>query len=89
MYDYPNAPCTILFTELEWKLAFMEAYTKPRPLPDKPPTLKEAVTLIAMLGGYQKRKAPPGIQTVWRGVTRLMDMLRGQELISQLKEACQ
>ena len=83
--EYPEASCTIIFTEIEWKLAHQAAYKKQRPLPENPPTLKEAVALVAMLGGYQKRKDPPGIQTVWRGVVRLMDMIYGYELTRDLQ----
>lgn len=78
--EYPDEPCTCLFTEVEWRLAFRGAQNKILPFPEKIPTLKEMVTLVATLGGYQKRKEPPGIQTVWRGIVRLMDMVYGYEL---------
>lgn len=78
--EYANTPCTVVFTDIEWKLAYRQAYNRTRPLPEKVPTLKEAVTLVAMLGGYQKRKEPPGIQTVWRGIVRLLDMVCGYEI---------
>lgn len=77
--EYPNDPCTVVFTEIEWKLAYRAAYRN-MPLPEEIPTLQVAVRLVAMLGGYQKRKAPPGIQTVWRGIVKLMDMEYGYEL---------
>jgi hypothetical protein len=78
--EFPDEPCTLLFTEIEWKLAYRGAQNKIVPFPDKIPTLKEMVTLVAILGGYQKRKMPPGIQTVWRGVVKLMVMVYGYEL---------
>lgn len=78
--EHPEAPCTIIFNEIEWKLAYSAAYKKQRPIPEKPPSLKEVVGLVAMLGGYRKRKDPPGIQTVWRGIVRLMDMTYGYGL---------
>lgn len=78
--QYPNAPCTILFTEIEWKLAYLSVYKNERPLPEQLPTLREALMLVAILGGYQKRKTLPGIQTVWRGMTRLIDTIIGYEL---------
>jgi hypothetical protein len=81
--EFPDAPCSILFTDLEWRLAHKKVY-KDKPIPEKEPTLKEAVMLVAMLGGYQKRKDPPGIQTIWRGLTRLLDMLCGYELAQDL-----
>lgn len=82
--EYPNESCTVLFTEMEWKLAYMAAHNNTRPLPEKTPTLKEIVTLVAVLGGYQKRKDPPGIQTVWRGIVRLVDMIYGYELTHKM-----
>jgi hypothetical protein len=41
-----------------------------------------------MLGGYQKRKEPPGIQTIWRGFVRLMDMIRGYEMAKKYPKEC-
>lgn len=78
--EYPNEPCTSMFTEIEWKLAFRGAQSSILPFPKETPTLQEMSKLVAMLGGYQKRKDPPGIQTVWRGIVRLMDMVYGHEL---------
>jgi hypothetical protein len=78
--EYPDAPCTFLFTELEWKLAYSVAYDGKRTIPQNTPTLKEAVMFIAMLGGYKQRKQPPGIQTIWRGTTRLMDLVKGYKM---------
>lgn len=78
--EYPDVLCTSVFTEIEWKLAFSRVHTKPTPFPEPPPTLKEMVGYVAMLGGYQKRKDPPGIQTVWRGIMRVIDMVHGHEL---------
>lgn len=82
--EYPNAPCTVLFTELEWKLAYNAAYEGKRPMLQNTPTLKEAVMLIAMLGGYKVRKQPPGIQTIWQGTTRLMDIAKGYKMAQQV-----
>lgn len=78
--QYPNAPCTVIFTEIEWKLMYMAAHNNKKTIPEEAPTLKEAVMLLAIIGGYQKRKTLPGIQTVWRGMARLMDMIIGYEL---------
>lgn len=78
--QFPTAPCTIIFTPLEWRLAYLRAYKETRPLPEHTPTLKDAVMFVAILGGYQKRKQPPGIQTIWKGNARLMDMIYGHKL---------
>lgn len=84
--EYPKLTCTVLFTEMEWKLAYSRAYNNQRPLPEKPPTLQQAVMLVAMLGGYQKRKTPPGMQTIWRGMSRLIDMIYGYEISQMINQ---
>jgi hypothetical protein len=47
-----------------------------------PLRLDEAVTLIAMLGGYKGRSCdgPPGWITLWRGYQRLCTMVDGYKL---------
>lgn len=44
--------------------------------PQGGPSLEQAVRLIAMLGGFLKRKGDgfPGIKNVWRGMGRLQDL---------------
>lgn len=50
-----------------------------RPIGTEPPSLAEAVRLIARLGGHLGRKCdgPPGVKTVWRGLSRLADITVG------------
>lgn len=57
-------------------------------LPDRPPTMVEAVTWIAELGGYINRPAqgPPGVLTIQRGLSRL---LPAAEILQALSEARQ
>ena len=64
--------------------SFSTVYEKGQPFPKTIPTLKEAVQLVAMIGGYQKRKQPPGIQTIWRGITRLMDIVIGFNMTQEI-----
>ena len=44
--------------------------------PDKPPSLGNAVRMIATLGGFFGRKSDgePGVKTIWRGLRRLHDI---------------
>lgn len=46
--------------------------------PDTPPTLIEAVLLVAKLGGFLARKGDgePGVKVLWRGLQRLKDIWR-------------
>jgi hypothetical protein len=77
----PNAPCTIALDEQEWQALFCLMHKEPAP-PAQPPTLAEAVRAIAQLGGFLAREAdgPPGVKTIWRGLTRLHDITIGFHL---------
>jgi hypothetical protein len=50
----------------------------------KPPTINEAIIMIAQLGGYMNRKrdAPPGIIVIWRGWSRLHEMASYHKIIT-------
>jgi hypothetical protein len=69
----PEQPCTVALEDDEWKALWLIGAAKP--LPKKPPTLKEAVRIIAKLGGFQGRKndGEPGVKSLWWGFRRLMD----------------
>jgi hypothetical protein len=71
----PDLPCTAVLQEEEWKTLYVVGAAKPRPLPTKPPTVREAVRMVAMLGGFLGRKGDgdPGVQSLWTGFRRLMD----------------
>lgn len=84
--EFPEAPCNVMFTDLEWKLVYLSVYKKKRPLPEKAPNLREVTALIAELGGYIKRREPPGMQTIWRGISRLVDIVDGYELAQEVKK---
>jgi hypothetical protein len=53
----------------------------------KPPTISEAVRMIAQLGGYMNRKndGPPGIITLWRGWRRLAEIASFYKIILSTK----
>jgi hypothetical protein len=73
--EIPDAPCTVYFEEAEWKA--LVAFTTKNPVaPAEPPTLREAVRLVAGLGGFLGRKCDgePGTQTLWLGLQRLADI---------------
>jgi hypothetical protein len=70
----PDVSCEAFLEEAEWKtLAY---YKNNRPdIEVKPPTLWEAILLIAALGGFTGGKGKmPGAQVIWRGLKRLYDM---------------
>ena len=76
-----DAPCTVGFTELEWRVAYQVRH-RDMPLPDKPPSLREMVRIVAGIGGFQGRKADgePGAKVLWRGLTRLQYIVIGAQL---------
>ena len=72
----PDAPCTVALTTTEWHALTAFSARSPAP-PDVPPTLQQAVRLIAKLGGFIGRSADgdPGVKTLWRGWQRLQDIV--------------
>lgn len=70
--EIPDLPCTVFFNDVEWKALCVYVNKNPI-LPPEPPSLKEAICMVAGMGGYLGRKSdgPPGTQTMWRGLQRL------------------
>ena len=70
--EIPNVPCTIFFEEFEWKALHTHITKTPVP-PDEAPTLREAMRMVATLGGFLGRKGDgePGTTTLWRGLQYL------------------
>jgi IS4 transposase len=75
-----SSPCGEALEEREWRVLLVMSRIR-RP---SPPTMREAVHLIAMLGGFQGRKGDgdPGVKTIWRGWRRLMDFVLAAETLS-------
>ena len=73
--ETPDVPCTVFFEEAEWKA--LKAYISQNPtVPDQPPTLREAIRMVASLGGFLGRKSDgePGTKSLWLGLQRLDDI---------------
>lgn len=72
----PNLSCQIILETHEWQMLYC-AVSQTKTLPDQPPTLHEAVRLIAKLGGFLGRKhdGEPGIKVLWRGLQKLNEGL--------------
>jgi hypothetical protein len=80
--EVPDLPCNVFFDE--WEVKVLDALKK-KDGKDKsgtPPTLGEAIILVAKQGGYLARKSdpPPGAESIWKGLTRLFDMTAGYRL---------
>lgn len=73
--ETPDVPCTIFFEQAEWKA--LAAYIKKNPIPPaEPPSLREAIRMVASLGGFLGRKCDgePGAKSLWLGLQRLDDI---------------
>ncbi len=88
--ETPEAPCTVVLEEYEWKALCATVHAHTRQLRMKPPTLREAVRMIAQLGGFLGRKCDgePGPQTLWRGLRRLDDIAQGWLASQEQHEVC-
>jgi hypothetical protein len=75
----PEAECTLFLAEHEWKALYCRV-PKSKKLPEKVPTVREAIRWIAGLGGFLgcKGDKEPGITTVRRGWQRLTDIAEGR-----------
>ncbi len=73
--ETPDVPCSVFFEEAEWKALVAYVTQNPKP-PDKPPTLREAMRMVATLGGFLGRKGDgePGTKSLWLGLQRLDDL---------------
>lgn len=67
--ETPDVPCTVFFDDYEWKALVTHVNHTPE-LPEKPPTLRDAVRMVAALGGFVGRKGDgePGTQATWLGI---------------------
>ena len=78
----PDAPCTTALETNEWQALYLFVQ-KTKRLPDKPPTLRQATRWIGQLGGFLGRKGDgePGVKVLWRGWTRLQDIVSTYTLL--------
>ena len=81
--ETPDVPCTVYFEEIEWQA--LVGFIRKDPIPPaKPPSLQEAIRLVASLGGFLGRKGDgePGTQTLWLGLQRLDDIAEAWKVFS-------
>jgi hypothetical protein len=80
----PSLVATELFSEEEWQGAYVLAK---KPIPSSPPTIREVIRQIAMLGGFLGRKGDgePGVKTLWLGLQRIRDFVRGIDHLRELQ----
>ena len=72
----PDWDAERLLTREEWQAAWIVARKRP---PDKTPTLRKALHMIAALGGFLGRKGDgePGVKSLWIGLQRVASCIEG------------
>jgi hypothetical protein len=76
--------CEVLLQPIEWRALYCHTHHT-RDLPEKTPSLQQAVLWIAMLGGYLNRKhdRPPGPTVIWRGFFILYEVTKMYQIFRQ------
>jgi hypothetical protein len=83
--ETPDVPCTVYFEEIEWQA--LVGFIRKDPIPPaQPPSLREAMRMVASLGGFLGRKGDgePGTQTLWLGLQRLDDISAAWKVFSAM-----
>jgi len=78
----PERDCLVALDMDEWQALYATIH-QTTDLPTMPPTLHEAVGWIAQLGGFLGRAGDgePGVKVLWRGWTRLQDIVATWRLL--------
>lgn len=84
--ECPALPCDLVLAPEEWRTLYIVA--KRQAPPSTPPTLGEALRLLAGFGGWLGRKSdgPPGPKAIWTGLQRLRDFMIGMQAFSQMHD---
>lgn len=77
----PERSAADLLTEPEWRVLGLKATGEPL---TKPPTVKQATTWIAELGGFRHTYKEPGMIVYWRGWRELLTLVTGAMLGGRL-----
>jgi hypothetical protein len=68
--QYGNLSSAEVFEEAEWKSV---CTILNKQVPKQAPLLGKFMVMIGTLGGYQKRKSPPGVKVIWEGLKKLTE----------------
>lgn len=71
----PDLPCSVWLHPAEWQALYCASHQTSQP-PADPPSLRQAVRMVAHLGGFLGRASDgePGVTTLWRGLRHLHDL---------------
>lgn len=80
--ENPDSSCKELLSDIEWKSLHCRV-NRTKNIPTKEPSIKEAITMIAKLGGFLARKGDgfPGAMTIWRGWQELQSLVEFWEIM--------
>lgn len=83
--EHPDSSCEVVFARKEWRMIYA---LHRKIVPAQPPRLRDVVRLLAQLGGFLARKGDgePGMKTVWRGYTRLLQALDAVVALNEIRE---
>ena len=83
--EYPDTSCEEFFKTEEWKVLYC-VVNDTTEIPNKSPTIKEAVFYLAKLGGFLGRKSDkdPGAEVIWRGLHDLNVLMRYRKVMSRI-----
>jgi hypothetical protein len=75
----PEAPCTTVLTDEEWRVLWSHIHKRPCPIGTQALTIRQAVLWLGRLGGHLGRKSDglPGVRTLWRGLRDLPILVAG------------
>lgn len=77
---FPEDSCLLFLNDIEWKVLYRKFNKKNKEhkqFPAKPPSMSQAVSWIAQLGGFLARKNDklPGNTHIWRGLKKFTIMI--------------
>lgn len=81
----PNKSCTTLLSKYEWQSLCLQVKNS---IPKTAPSISQAITYIAIMGGYFNRKSDPkpGLIPIWRGWRKLNNIASFFEKTYQQKD---
>ncbi len=79
--ENPLLPYDTVLEKYEWQSLYCHCHGFP--VAQEPPSMEQAVTWIARLGGFLARRHDgfPGVKTLWRGLQRLHDIASSWKLL--------
>jgi hypothetical protein len=81
----PDVTCENALSRDEWQALYCVINNTNKTC-EKPPSLKDALIMIAKLGGFMARKSDgdPGVKVIWRGLRKLSNIMIGWNIAKML-----